>query len=81
MKFHQDKTYDRKVMAFNNFCTKAVLSALPGPAPKRCELPLSLLHLDKLFMVGKLLISEAELCRFSRIGQKISKLQLYRVFA
>ena len=30
----------KKVMAFDNSCTKAVLSALPGPTPKRCELPL-----------------------------------------
>ena len=29
-------------MAFDNSCTKAVLSAWPGPTPKRCELPLFL---------------------------------------
>ena len=29
-------------MAFDNSCTKAVLSAAPGPTPKRCELPLFL---------------------------------------
>ena len=29
-------------MAFDNSCTKAVLSASPGPTPKRCELPLFL---------------------------------------
>ena len=27
----------KKVMAFDNSCTKAVLSASPGPTPKRCE--------------------------------------------
>ena len=26
-------------MAFDNSCTKVVLSVLPGPTPKRCELP------------------------------------------
>ena len=34
-------------MAFNNFCTKAVLSAWPGPTPKRCELPLFLAALGQ----------------------------------
>ena len=29
-------------MAFDNSYTKAVLSASPGPTPKRCELPLFL---------------------------------------
>ena len=29
-------------MASHNSCTKAVLSASPGPTPKRCELPLFL---------------------------------------
>ena len=29
-------------MAFDNSCAKAVLSAPPGPTPKRCELPLFL---------------------------------------
>ena len=34
-------------MTFNNSCTKAVLSALPGPTPKRCELPLFLAALGQ----------------------------------
>ena len=34
-------------MAFNNFCTKAVLSASPGPTPKRCEVPLFLAALEQ----------------------------------
>ena len=37
----------------------------------------SLPHLDRLFVVGKLLISEAQKCSFSRIGQEINKLQLF----
>ena len=34
-------------MAFDNSCTKAVLSALPWPTPKRCELPLFLAALGQ----------------------------------
>ena len=30
-------------------------------------------HLDKRYVVGKLSISEAKICRFSRMGQKIQK--------
>ena len=34
-------------MAFDNFCTKAVLSALPESPPKRCEQPLFLAALGQ----------------------------------
>ena len=34
-------------MAFDNSSTKAVLSALPGRTPKRCELPLFLATLGQ----------------------------------
>ena len=34
-------------MAFDNSCTKAVLSASPGPTPKRCELPVFLAALGQ----------------------------------
>ena len=34
-------------MAFDNSCTKAVLSASPGPTPKRCELPLLFAALEQ----------------------------------
>ena len=34
-------------MTFDNSCTKAVLSALLGPTPKRCELPLFLAALGQ----------------------------------
>ena len=37
----------KKVMAFDNSSTKAVLSASPGPTPKRCELPLFLATLGQ----------------------------------
>ena len=35
-------------MAFDYYCTKAVLSASPGPTPKRCELPLFLAALGQV---------------------------------
>ena len=47
-------------MAFDNSCTKAVLSASPGPTPKRYELPLFLaalgqaVHGWKVFDLGSL---------------------------
>ena len=47
-------------MAFGNSRTKAVLSALPGPTPKRCELPLffagiaQAIHCWKAFDLGSL---------------------------
>ena len=34
-------------MAFDNSCTKAVLSASPAPTPKRCEQPLFLAALGQ----------------------------------
>ena len=48
MKFHQDKTSDKKVMAFDNSGTKAVSSASPGPTPKRCESQLFLAALRQV---------------------------------
>ena len=35
-------------MAFDNSGTKVVLSASPGPTPKRCELPLFLAALGQV---------------------------------
>ena len=42
-------------MAFDNSCTKAVLSAWPGPTPKRCELPLFLAALGQAVRAWKAL--------------------------
>ena len=42
-------------MAFDNSCTKAVLSASPGPTPKRCELPLFLAALLQVIRGWKVL--------------------------
>ena len=47
VKIHHDRTSDKKVMAFDKSCTKAILSAWPGPTPKRCELPLFLAALGQ----------------------------------
>ena len=40
-------------MAFDNFCTKAVLSASPGPTPKRCEPQLFLAALGQVIPCSK----------------------------
>ena len=42
-------------MAFDKSCTKAVLSASPGPTPKRCELPLFLAALGQAVRAWKAL--------------------------
>ena len=42
-------------MAFDNSCTKEVLSALPGPTPKRCELQLFLATLGQVIRCSKAL--------------------------
>ena len=42
-------------MAFDNSCTKAVLSALPGPTPKRCEPQLLLAALGQVIRCSKAL--------------------------
>ena len=46
-------------MAFDISCIKVFLSALRGPTAKFVNYHFSLPHLDKLFVVGKLPISEA----------------------
>ena len=40
-------------MAFDNSCTKAVLSASPGPTPKRCEPQLFLASLGQVIRCSK----------------------------
>ena len=42
-------------MAFNNSCTNAVLSASPGPTPKRCEPQLFLAALGQVVRCWKAL--------------------------
>ena len=67
-------------MAFDNSCTKAVLLASLGPTPKRCEPQLYWPHLDKSYVVRKLSMSEAQICSFNRIGQKIKKITALLLF-
>ena len=55
-------------MAFDNSGTKAVACNHPQ---KGVNYHLSLPELDKPYVVGKLSISEAYICSFSKIGQKI----------
>ena len=40
-------------MAFDHSCTKAVLSASPGPTPKRCESQLFLAALGQVIRCSK----------------------------
>ena len=62
-------------MAFNNSGTKAVAC----DHPQKCvNYHLSSPELDKPYVVEKLSISEAYICSFSKIGQKIKKLQLFK---
>ena len=56
-------------MVFDSSGTKAVSAARLETTPKRCELPLFFAH--KTYGVRKLSISDAEICSFSRIAQKI----------
>ena len=57
-------------MAFNNSGTKAVA----------CDHPQKGVNYHLSYGVGKLSISEAYICSFSKIGQKIKKLHLFRFF-
>ena len=55
-------------MAFDNSCTKAVACDHPQ---KDVNYHFSSPEFDKPYAVGRLSISEAEICSFSSIGQKI----------
>ena len=63
-------------MAFDNSGTKAVACDHPQK-DVNYHLHVSSPQFDKPYVVGKLSISEALICSFSRIGQKIKKLQLF----
>ena len=64
-------------MAFDNSGKKAVAFDHPQ---KGVNYHLSSPQLDKPYVVVKLSISEAKVCSFSRIGQKLKKLQLFQFF-
>ena len=68
-------------MAFDNSCTKVVLSASPEPTQKGVNRNFSWPHLDKSYVVEKLSISEAEICSFSMIGQKLKNYSSFNFFA
>ena len=58
-------------MAFDNSSMKAVEQPLLGPPQKGVNYYFSSPQLDKPYVIEKLSISEAQICSFSRIGQKI----------
>ena len=65
-------------MALDNSSTKAVACDHPQ---KGVNYHFSSPHLDKPYIVGKLSISEAKICSFSGMGQKIknySSLNVYK---
>ena len=67
-------------MAFNNSCTKTVLSASPGPTTKRCELPLLLAALGQAVCGRKVLDLESLNMQFQHDWPKDKKLQLFNFF-
>ena len=66
-----------KVMAFDNSCTKAVLSASPGPTPKRYELQLFLATLGQVILCSKALNLVSLTMQFQHDWPKDKKLQLF----
>ena len=80
MKFHQDSTKGKKVIAFNNSCTKAVLSAWPGPTPKRCKLQIFLAALRQVIRCSKALDLGSLNMQFQHHWPKDKKLQFVYFF-
>ena len=68
-------------MAFDNSCTKAVLSASPGPTPKRCEPQLFLAGLGQAVRRWKALDLGSLNMQFQHDWPKDKKIQLFKVFA
>ena len=64
-------------MVFDNSGTNDVWAAQLRTIPHCVNCNFSWPHLDKSYVVRKLLISEASICSFSMIGEKIKKLQLF----
>ena len=67
-------------MAFDNSCTKAVLSASPGPTPKRCEPQLFLPALGQVIRCSKALDLGSLNMQFQHDWPKIEKLELFYFF-
>ena len=68
-------------MAFDNSCTKVVLSASPGSTPKRCELLLFFAALGQAARGWKALDIGSLNMQFKQDGPKDKKLQLFTFFA
>ena len=67
-------------MAFDNSCTKAVLSASPGPTPKRCEPQLFLASLGQVIRCSKAVDLGSLNMQFEHDWPKDKKLQLFLIF-
>ena len=67
-------------MAFDNSCTKAILSASPGPALKRCEPPLFLATLGQVIRCSKAVDLGSSNMQFQQDWPKDKKLQLFYFF-
>ena len=67
-------------MAFNNYGTKAVLSASPGPTPKRCELPLFLAALGQAVRSWKALDIRSLNLQFQQDWPKDKKITALLIF-
>ena len=67
-------------MAFDNFCTKVVLSALPGPTPKRCEPQLFLAALGQVVCCWKALDFGSLNMQFKHDWPKVKKITALKFF-
>ena len=67
-------------MAFDNSCIKVVLSASPGPTPKRCEPQLLLAALGQVELCWKALDLGSLNLQFQHGWPKDKKLQLFQFF-
>ena len=68
-------------MAFDNSCTKAALSASPGPTPKGCEPQLFFAALGQVIRCSKALDLGSLNVQFQQDWIKDKKLQLFNFFA
>ena len=67
-------------MAFDNSCTKAVLSASPGRTPRRCELPLFLATLGQAVHAWKALDLGSLNMQFQQDWPKDKKITAILIF-
>ena len=67
-------------MAFNNSCTKAVLSASPGPTPKWCEQQLFLAALGEVMRCSNALDLRSLNMQFQHDWPKDEKLTAHLIF-